>query len=156
MTHPSEFVRIDEQLRLLQFQLCEFKNQFLTDSILQEICEHEKVVTGFRNALNMFGCYIFETEILSEGEAIASWGSSKTGTQSVGANFFQEFTSMTSEMFRKLISSILDKRNTEKIFRRFLIVLFDDYINAGNKYFSIESEAEKEQIMHEIIKRINC
>ena len=72
LTHPSEFVRIDEQLRLLLTQLSIFKQEFLTDSILQEVKEHEKIITSFREALNTFGFIIFGGAILSDGEAEAN------------------------------------------------------------------------------------
>ena len=154
LSHPSEFVRIDEQLRLLQIQLSAYKEQFLTESILQEIHEHENILIGFRDAVNIFGCHIFGVEILSDEEA-AKKNHSLNQPQSNGANFFQEYTNMTREMFRKLIDVIEDKRNTEKVFRQFLIVIFDNYINVGDNH-NPHLNSEKEKIMHEIINRVHC
>ena len=56
-------------------------------------------------------------------------------------------------MFRKLFGSILDKMNTEKVFKKFLIIVFDGYINAEKTCFNLLSDDEKELIMQNIIKR---
>lgn len=154
LTHPSEFVRIDEQLRLLQIHLSNYQKQFLTDSILQEIYEHELTIIGFRNALNIFGINLFQTDILSDGEICNQRGTSIEKPKS--ANFFLEYTNMSQEMFQKLFCCLADKKNTEKIFKQFLIVIFDEYINANNLYLSVLSDKEKENIMLDIIKRVHA
>lgn len=154
LTHPSEFVRIDEQLRLLLTQLSIFKQEFLTDSILQEVKEHEKIITSFREALNTFGFIIFGGAILSDGEAEANMKKIiENQEQSSNVNFFNEFNTLQVEMFRKLFGSILDKMNTEKVFKKFLIIVFDGYINAEKTCFNLLSDDEKELIMQNIIKR---
>ena len=159
LSHPSEFVRIDEQLRLHLFQLSDYKDQFLTDSILSQIRSHEKIIIAFRDAINIFGRHIFGSEIISIEEAASSWRELQDEEYEQDAtNFFQEYTSMTSEMFRKLIGCIINKRNTEKMFQKFLIILFDNFFNVNVEnnsipFFSI-SDSEKEAIMYNIIKDV--
>ena len=59
---------------------------------------------------------------------------------------------MSQEMFQKLVQCLADKKNTEKIFAQFLIVLFNDFINTVNH--SAFSDEEKQLIMLDIIKRV--
>ena len=52
----------------------------------------------------------------------------------------------------------MDKRNTEKMFQKFLIILFDNFFNVNVEnnsipFFSI-SDSEKEAIMYNIIKDV--
>lgn len=150
LTHPSEFVRLDEQLRLLQIHLFDCQKEFLTDSILQEIHEHELTIISFRDAINIFGKKYFQTDILSPGENENQRG--YTSEKPKNANFFLEYENMSQEMFQKLVQCLADKKNTEKIFAQFLIVLFDDFINTLNH--SPFSDEEKQLIMLDIIKRV--
>lgn len=164
LSHPSEFVRIDEQLRLLQFEIFDYKDQFLTDSVLHEIYNHEKLIFAFRDAIRIFGRHIFGANVISDDEVRNSKGffPPKDETRSSGPNFFMDFNSnsMTSEMFRALIGSIVCRRNTEKVFKKFLIEIFDNFFNVNPEdhsfpLISIDSESEKEIIMHQLIKIVN-
>jgi hypothetical protein len=61
---------------------------------------------------------------------------------------------MFAGKFNKLVSIIYDREETENIFRKFLIFVFDNYISINNPVIGISTDASKENIMNEIIKRV--
>jgi hypothetical protein len=61
---------------------------------------------------------------------------------------------MFTGKFNKLVSIINDREQTENIFRKFLIFVFDNYISLNNPATGISTDASKENIMNEIIKRV--
>ena len=161
LSHPSEMVRIDEQLRLLQLQLLsDFKEPPFdwTASTEEATCTHLNIIKNFRNAINMFGCHYFNVAILSEEESVASTSIPiYPQPQLRNNNFFEDETAARGpkEKLMKYMNTITETKNTEKVFQTFLVTFFDNYVNVDNKYFILNSDEEKERIMLEIIKRIN-
>ena len=158
LSHQSEFIRIDEQLRLLQIQLSKFRDcqervqssDYWIDTANQEHILHMKTIKSFRCVINLFGCHIFNEEILSREQSLESQIQDEFDRFQKVDNYATD----SEEIFAKLYLIISDRKNTEKIYQRFLVTIFDGYINYNNKYFVMEDDYEKEKIMKEIISGI--
>lgn len=164
LSHPSEFVRIDEQLRLLETEISEFRNvdghMLLKWSFAaqQENESHFRLIKNFRCAINLFGSKIFNAKITSDEEQhkLETFLLKIAGScEPPKPNIFEENIDIPKEMFEKLVECIAKRKNTEKIFQQFLVFIFDNYVNAFNANpLLFQSDLEKENIMHEIITRI--
>ena len=156
LSHPSEFVRIDEQLRLVQMELLCFNEHSngWTKHAAQEVKHHLNVILRFRTAVSLFGCNIFNAEIVSLDEFVKFGNITLSNEDPLADIFNEKHCNMFAGKFNKLVSIINDREQTENIFRKFLIFVFDNYISLNNPVTGISTDASKENIMNEIIKRV--
>jgi hypothetical protein len=163
LSHPSEFVRIDEQLRLLEISiratgLQEKYGPSWSFAVEHENFSHLRIIGNFRRAINLFGSHYFNVEILSQDEQLKqSMKNLKTISKKnkTYPNYFEDYHMSPIESFSNFIDCIAIKKNTEKIFLHFLVFIFDNYVNVNNPNpLLFQTDNEKEQIMLEIIQRI--
>ena len=156
LSHPSEFVRIDEQLRLLQITLREFNQNLTSDEWTQETFEvnkiHIDIINNFRMAVNILGCNIFDANLFSPEEQ-HNLHQTIIKTE-IMDSIMTHSHSMPLAKFCKLLNAITDKKWTEKLFQHFLIFIFDNHVSMNNQLLLLAVDSDKESIMNEIIKKI--
>lgn len=132
-------------------ELDNFKdNEGWTSQAAKEVYRHQIILKNFRDAINVFGCEFFNTRMISNEEfyktrlqKITNEGACTSG----GVNFFEEFSRSPSSTLKNLTICIIDRKNTETLFKKFLVFIFDHLVDV-----TIIPEEEKEKIMSEIIQ----
>jgi hypothetical protein len=168
LSHPSEFVRIDEQLRMLAVEVKAWKYEFSAKELMKwtysaelENDSHLRLINNFRSAVNLFGSQIFNTRIISEEEQsqletfLMKVSHKEEPEKHCPTLFFEQYNNRPKETFQKLVQLIASRKNTEQVFTQFLVFIYDNFVSAFNENpFLFQTEKEKEMIMHEVIKRI--
>ena len=130
--HPSEFIRIDEMLRLKQTELCKFNRATFgwTFVAAQENLEHQRLIYRMRCYLSITGTNMFRAPILSLGE-YANLKRSFPETEDFLTSNDKKFALLTgsnSDEFWLVLSTACDRRNTIEFYKKLISeVLADDY-----------------------------
>jgi hypothetical protein len=149
LSHPSEFIRIDETLRLKQIEL----NQF-TDTIpgwtlvaAQENLDHKRLIYRMRVYLHIAGTNLFGHPILSREEFhnLKRSNNFETGIEYIKSpeDNLEILTSSTPTKFWLIMSTSFDRLNTINFFKKMIFEIL------GTQY----TKAEKELMSEIVIKR---
>jgi hypothetical protein len=146
VNHPSEFVRLDERLRLKQLELGDF-NEFISGYnpvAAQEHLEHQRLLFSMRCYLVITGYNLFRLPIISEREQ-QSLKESFTDRENYIADLknFIELSDNENE-FWLIMQTTSDKSNTQKFFKRIMSEVLS--------FFQIDYD-DREKMMKLIIER---
>jgi hypothetical protein len=148
LNYPSEFIRIDEQLRLKQLELNGFDENTLGWTKVSGQCnlEHKRLIYSMRCYLHINGCHHFNTPIMSRTEYLELKASfrEKDNYTNPSENNLAPITSVTQDEFLLIVSTSSDKGSTEKFYIRLIETILGKNI----------SQAEKDNIIPIIMK--NC
>lgn len=123
--HPSEIVRLDEQLRLKSEFLIDLKEKidFPFYYIGKEVDNHLKMIYNFRCYLHIEGTKYFQTNLFSRCELdVLKNVSGKKNTSPFCA---PTFTNQTENQFNLYLLVMSEKKNTEDIFRKLIFVFLN-------------------------------
>lgn len=150
LSHPSEFIRIDEQLRIKQNELSTFNYDVegWTKIAAQENLEHKRLVYSMRSYLYITCQNIFCVPILSRVE-YDSLKSSFVDRENIITEKDQDYatlTSMSQANYLLILHLSSDRYNTERLYRKILGRIIDS-MNTQLEY------AMKEKMIDTIIKK---
>jgi hypothetical protein len=146
LSHPSEFVRIDEVLRQKQIELNRFTDKIPGWSLVsaQANLDHKRLIYRMRCYLNIAGGSWFGSQILSleEYKNLKSSNNWETGDDYVTCEEenLEVLTSSTAVQFWLIMSTAFDKQNTINFFKKMTSAIL------GNQYTQ-----EERVIMAEIV-----
>jgi len=149
LSHPSEFTRIDECLRLKQLELNQFSNTIPGWSLVaaQENLDHKRLLYRMRCYLHIAGTNYFGCSILSreEHQNLRESNSFDTGEEFISSpeENLAVLTSSTPSKFWLIMSTSFDRLNTINFFKKIIVEVF------GKHY----SQEEKELLAEIVINR---
>jgi hypothetical protein len=124
LTHPSEFVRLDELLRWKQLELKEFneRTRGWNKVAAQEILNHQRMLYSMRCYLVINGCHIFNTSVMSTNEYANLKNSFKEKENLISPteNNCASLTSPTQDEFWLILSTTNDRKNTETFYKKII------------------------------------
>jgi hypothetical protein len=146
LRHPSEFVRLDEQLRLKQLELADFNELTPGYNIVaaQTQLEHQRLIYSMRCYITISGFQVFRVPILSPNE-YQSLKNSFTDRENLISdihNFIE--VSKNEDEFWLVMQTTNNKHNSEKFFKRIMTQVLCLYLIPKD---------DKERIMNVIINR---
>lgn len=122
--YPSEFVRIDEHLRMKQLQLDTFDESTFGWSKMsgQEVLEHKRLVYSMRCYVQIQGCYIFQTALISKKdfECLKESFREREDYIKTEDSDFLTLTQLENEKLNVLLSTAADRIASENFFRKFI------------------------------------
>jgi|SanBayMetagenome_1026888.scaffolds.fasta_scaffold26957_1 hypothetical protein len=146
LTHPSEFVRVDEQLRLKQLELNDFNELTPGYNLVaaQTHLEHQRLLYSMRCYLSISGMNFFNIPIVSANE-FQSLKNSFVDRENylTELNDFIEISKNEDE-FWLIMQTSTDKINSEKFFKKIMSEVLSNY------YISKD---EKEKVMDVVINK---
>lgn len=135
-------VRFDEQLRIKFEDLAEIVYENNSPA-RQENLEHRRLILSMRCFISMIGNQLFQLEILSpeEKERIKNIQLDVDLTN----NLILDVTNLAAAAFETYMGAISDRKNTERIFRSFLILIYSrtNEITAEEKTVIIDAIINK-------------
>ena len=122
LTHPSEFTRIDEQLRLKQLDLAKFNERMegWTKIAAQENLEHQRLVYSMRCYLSITCNKLFGVSMLSTGE-YTSLKESFVDTENILSETDPRYVTLneiTHNEYWLLLHLASDRYQTEQLYRK--------------------------------------
>jgi hypothetical protein len=118
LQHPSEIVRLDEQLRLKEIALLNL-NEKIGDNfnyVSEEVGNHLKLLHNFRCFLYIEGTKYFRACLLSKTEFSAL--KNRQPPQYFTENTPVNFSNWTENQLTLFLKVTCDKKNTENIFKK--------------------------------------
>lgn len=113
-SHPSEFVRIDERLRLKEVNLMRYGHHSISEIASEEISKHLRMIKNMRNLLFVHARQYFGLELspiaIEKSEINNLNINEKNETIKVDNYFIMEF----------IIRETADRLNTEKFYKKLL------------------------------------
>ena len=148
--HPSEFVRIDQLVRLKQEELnLHFpRSHEGQDSLQKEVEQHKKLLYNIRNFIFMFSSELFGYEITTVVEKRKMINSYVDRPNNVGSIKFC-FNNVSYHDFWIFVAARSDRQNSE-IFFKYLIEAF-----MKNTYFRSPTFSLTNQLVEVICKTID-
>lgn len=146
MSHPSEFIRVDEQLRLKQVSLAKFNEQTdgWTRLAAQENLDHQRMIQNMRCFLHIQGCQLFMTQLFSSAEYNSLKSSFVDRDNFVTENDQAESFNYLSQMeFNLIVSLTADRLQTEKYFKKIMSEVLNLNMVAS----------EKEKVFHVLMTK---
>jgi len=139
LSHPSEFIRIDETLRLKQIEL----NQF-TDTIpgwtlvaAQENLDHKRLIYRMRCYLHIAGINYFGHSMLSheEYQNLKESNSFETGNEFIKCpeDNLAILTRSTPTKFWLIMSTSFDRQNTINFFKKMIFEILGEHYTKEEK-----------------------
>lgn len=130
LNHPSEFIRIDDKLRLKQLELSDFneKTPGYNISAAQTHLEHQRLIFNMRCYLIIAATNFFSFPIISANdfrELKRSFIDKENFVFECGN--FVDFSN-TDDRFWLLMQITSDKNNSEKFFKKMLSEIFSFYL----------------------------
>lgn len=124
LTHPSEFTRIDEQLRLKQIELASFSDavEGWTKIAAQENLEHQRLIYSMRCYLSITCQNIFGASMLSKNE-FQSLKNSYIDRENILKPGDQDYATLNRLSYYEywlILNMTSDKHNTEQLYRKIL------------------------------------
>lgn len=147
LTHPSEFVRVDELLKSKQKELEKFnaRVQGWNLTAAKNVLDHKRMILSLRCFLLLNGTMIFNTKMFSDFE----YEKLKHDTAEVdtcctqNGEIIQKIGFLCKNEFDLILSTSADKINTERFFRKIIFhVLQNDF-----------GACERTKIVDSIIKK---
>ena len=131
LTHPSEFVRIDEQLRLKQIELFAFNDTVdgWTKISAQENLEHQRLLYSMRCYLSITCNSIFSVNMLSKGE-FQSLKHSFIDRDNIITAEDQDYATLNAlsqNEYWLILTLSSDRYNTERIYRKIIGKIIQSY-----------------------------
>lgn len=132
LTHPSEFIRIDEQLRLKQISLANFNDRIEGWNKVagQENLEHQRMIYSMRCYLSMTGTNLFGVQMLSRGEYQAL-KRSFVDRENILTETDQDYANlnvMSQNEYWLILNQAMDRCNTERFYRKLLRTIIDSLV----------------------------
>jgi hypothetical protein len=129
LSHPSEFTRVDEALRVKQLELNQFTDTIPGWTIVaaQENLEHKRLIYRMRCYLNIAGTKLFGHSILSfqEYQNLRASNNFETGDDYVKRpeDNLACLTSSTQNQFWLIMSTSFDRLNTIKFYKKMIFAI---------------------------------
>lgn len=121
LDHPSEIVRLDEQLRLKTEDLLDFKNKidYNCKYLCDEVDKHMAIIHNFRCYLYIEGTKYFQTQLLCKNQLDLL----KRMSNELQPNERREvevvtFSNLTDNQLNLFLLIETDMKNTEDIFKK--------------------------------------
>ena len=122
MNHPSEFVRVDEKLRMKQLELGDFNEQTPGYNLVaaQTHLEHQRLIYSMRCYLAIAGMNFFNVPIVSahEFQNLKNSYVDRDNFVTESDNFIE--LSNTEDEFWLIMQTTTDKNNSEKFFKKIM------------------------------------
>ena len=130
LTHPSEFVRIDEQLRIKQIELATFDEKIVgwTKIAAQENLEHKRLIYSMRSYISITCYNRFGVSMLSDGEYQAL-KNSFVDRENIMTNNDQEYETLhtySQNEYWLILHLSSDRWATERLYKKFLGKIIED------------------------------
>ena len=124
LTHPSELVRLDEQLRLKQLELAQFteRQEGWTKIAAQENLEHKRMIYSMRCYISITCNNMFHVSMLSDSE-YQSLKRSFVETENIVKPTDQEYAILNHLAYKEYFQILYqrsDKYNTERLYRKLI------------------------------------
>jgi hypothetical protein len=150
LTHPSEFIRIDEQLRIKQIELATFNNTIggWTKIAAQENLEHKRLIYSMRSYIYITCYNRFGVSMLSDGE-YQSLKDSFVDRENFMTNSDQDYATLNTysqNEYYLILHLSSDRWNTERLYRKFLGKIIED-MDPTLEWFA------KENMINTIVKK---
>jgi hypothetical protein len=130
LTHPSEFVRLDEHLRLKQIELDEFHSRIegWTRIAAQEHLDHQRMIYSMRCYLSITCTNRFGMLMLSqrEFESLKNSFFDRDNYLSADDKQYETLNHLTYNEYYLILRMASDRKNTERIYRKLLGQLLDE------------------------------
>ena len=144
LSHPSEFIRVDEVLRCKQIELEQFTEniQGWTEVAAQEILEHKRLLYRIRcylhiSASSFFNCRIMSMESLENLKQSNNFANIPDFLKS-HEDSFSILTSSTPDQFWLIMSTAFDRQNTLKFYKKTISSILGDRYSCDEKEIMID------------------
>jgi hypothetical protein len=146
LTHPSEFVRLDEHLRLKQIELDGFHSRMVgwTKISAQENLEHRRMIYSMRCYLSITCTNRFGVSMLSESEYESLKNSFNDRDNFISENEkkYETLNNLSYNEYYLILKMASDRQQTERIYRKLLGKLLDEFEEFDDDQFNKEAVTE--------------
>ena len=120
IAHPSEFVRIDEQLRLKYLELSNFvtSTNGWTKMAAQEVLMHKRLIANIRAYLHTTGANLFRTKLFSNAEYEKLIRSFAFEEDFLQPRERQPMETLIPDQVNLVLSTSLDRLNSIRFFEK--------------------------------------
>ena len=139
LAHPSEFIRIDESLRIKQIELNQFNDIMPGWTLVaaQENLDHKRLIYRMRCYLHIAGINYFGHSMLSheEYQNLKTSNSFETGNEFIrcSSENLAILTRSTSTKFWLIMSTSFDRQNTVNFFKRMVFAILGEHYTQEDK-----------------------
>ena len=150
--HQSQFIRLDEQIRMKQFDLSAYNYavEGWTKVAAQEILEHQRILYKMRCYIHINCCNIFGQPMMSKNEFENMKLSFRDTDNFLSENEEDETFNLTPSEISLLYEICKDKTNSVNFFKKLLSVLLDFFHD-----LTMITPKERNQMIEIIFKRCN-
>jgi hypothetical protein len=130
--HPSEIVRLDEQLRLKELSLLEFSEDIGVhfDHVFKEVKNHLKLIHNFRCYLYIEATKYFQTCMFSNDEFRLL--KERQPSEYCNENKQVNFSNLSENQMTLFLKVACDRKNTENIFKKLIFLFLSKIMNQSD------------------------